>query len=159
MKQKLSLIFLILLIALAIIALLSLVITRFSRQTQPIIVIPTPTLAPIPLKNLPTTERIEVVGISVKNPYTSTVQLTAQGDSLMVNDPSYRLVYLKPFNKFLITITSSPFEENRQKGEKALLERLDITRKEACSLPVEITTTEDVNPQEAGQIYGLSFCQ
>lgn len=159
MKSRITLILFICLIALAFVALLSLMLARFSQQSTPPRVFPTPTLVPIPLRNLPTQDRIEVEGISVKNPYTSAVQLSAKGDSLMVKTNEYQLIYLKQFNKFLISITSSPFETNRQIAEEELLKRLEIDRIRACALAVEVTTLYDINPSEAGQIYGLSFCQ
>ncbi len=158
MKLNLKLILFIILTILAGLALLSLMLARFSRQTPQVTTFPTPTLVPIFLRNIPTGERIDVSGVSVKNPYASAVQLTAQGDSLMEEASEFRLIYLKPFNKFLISIKSSPFEENRQKAERAFLERLEISENEACNLPVEISTTASINPNEAGQIFKLSFC-
>jgi len=158
MKSKLTLILFITLIILAFLALLSLMLARFSRQTTPPTTFPSPTLVPRFLRDIPTGERIDVSGVSVKNPYTSAVQLSAEGDSLMIQTNEYRLIYLKPFNKFLISIIASPFEENRQRAEEALLTRLEITETEACKLLVETTTPYSINPQEAGQIYGLSFC-
>lgn len=158
MKSRITLILFIGLIVLAFLALLSLMAARFSRQAGSPQIVPAPTLVPIPLRNLPTGERVEVDGVSVKNPYTSAVQLTAEGDSLMTQEPGYQLVYLKQFDKFLISIVASPFEENRQSAEAALLERLEIDENAACALQIEITTPYDVNPAEAGQIYDLSFC-
>lgn len=158
MKSRITLILFVCLIVLAIIALFSLMLARFSRQTTLQQVFPTPTLVPIPLRNIPTGERLEVGGVSIKNPYTSAVQLSAQGDSLMTQSEGYQLIYLKQFSKFLISVTASPFEENRQQAEAALLSRLEIDEATACTLQVEITTIYDINPNEAGQIFSLSFC-
>ncbi len=107
---------------------------------------------------LSTTDKIIISGIPIKNPYISPVQLDTQGDSLMTSTETYNLVYLKPFNEFLISITGAPFEVNRQLAEKAFLERVGITQEQACQIKVTITTPASVNPTEAGQKYPLSFC-
>ncbi|HMS22271.1 MAG TPA: hypothetical protein PKA38_00755 [Candidatus Levybacteria bacterium] len=107
---------------------------------------------------LPTTDTITISGIPIKNPYISPVQLDTQGDSLMTRTETYNLVYLKPFNEFLISITGAPFEINRQLAEKAFLKRLGVTEEQACQIKVTITTPVSVNPAEAGQKYQLSFC-
>ncbi|MBP6913111.1 MAG: hypothetical protein KBC00_00685 [Candidatus Levybacteria bacterium] len=127
-----------------------------SPQPQPppqTVIIPTKIPPP-----LPTTDKILISGIPINNPYISPVQRDAQGDSLMTRGETYNLVYLKPFNEFLISITSSPFEINRQLAEQAFLERLGITKEQACQLTVTITTPVSVNNAEAGQKYPLSFC-
>lgn len=157
MKARITLIVFVILIILACITLILLMQARFNNNS-PIQPIPFPTKIPINVP-VPTGEIIEVSGVPVKNPYISPTQLNQNGDSLMVEQPGYSLVYLKPFGEFLITITASPFEENRKKAEEAFLLRLGITQGQACRLKVTITTPVSVNPTEAGQKYPLSFCQ
>lgn len=157
MKTRITLIVFVSLIILASITLVLLTQSRFSTPppTQPL---PIPTRIPVNIP-IPTGKTIEVSGVPVNNPYISPVQLSQMGDSLMVEQPGYSLVYLKPFGQFLISITASPFAENRQLAETAFLSRLGITQNQACQLKVTITTPLSINPNEAGQNYPLSFCK
>lgn len=142
----------IIIIAVFIIFLLSLVNPSKPPTSQ------APTIPTIVPPNLPNSKKIDISGIPVNNPYISPTQINAQGDSLMTQASVYELIYLKPFNEFLISITASPFEANRKLAEEAFLKRLGVTEKEACNLKVNITTRASVNPNEAGKKYKLSFC-
>lgn len=155
MKSIRVIIFLLVTVIIVSIVLIVFFITSSTpRGKQPTVVVPTP----FSLKGFPTGERINISGIPVKNPYISPAQLDTQGDSLMVREAGFELVYLKQFGEFLISITDSPFEANRRLAETAFLKRLGITQEEACRLNVSITTPISINPTEAGQKYPLSFC-
>lgn len=159
MKSKLPLIIFTSLIIVACVVLIALVTFRFSSKElpqSPSIILPTPLPITVPI---PTGKTIEVSGVTVKNPYISPVEIDPKGDSLMQKDPVYSLVYLKPFEEFIISITASPFEENRKKAEQAFLLRMGVTQEDACKLKVTITTPLSINPNEAGNKYPLSFCQ
>lgn len=159
MRSKLPLIIFVSAIIVACTVLIVLFTFRFSSKEPiqpPTLTVPTPIAPNIPI---PTGKTIEISGVTVKNPYVSPVKIDPQGDSLMQENPGYSLVYLKPFNEFLISITSSPFEENRKKAEEAFLVRMGVTQEDACRLKVTITTPLSINPNEAGVNYPLSFCQ
>lgn len=145
-------------LALIVLAVLSILLfVRFSRPEVPT-TIPSPTESPINIP-LPTGETVEVSGVPIKNPYISPVELSKNADSLMVRTDKYDLVYIKPYEQFLITINASPFESNRLEAEQAFLERLEISQEEACSLNVFVSTPYSVNPDESGTNYRLSFCE
>lgn len=161
MKSKIPLIIFVSGIILACIIFIAIITIRFSTKEPSIIetpIITNPTLVP-PNIPIPTGKTIEVSGVNVKNPYENTVKIDTQGDSLMQENPGYSLVYLRPFNEFLISITASPFEKNRKLAEEAFLLRMGITQTDSCRLKVTITTPLSINPNEAGQSYPLSFCQ
>ena len=160
MKSKIPLIIFVSGIIIACIVLITIITIRFSSKKPPTTetpIITNPTLVP-PNIPIPTGETINISGVNVKNPYATPVKIDTQGDSLMQEQASYNLVYLKPFNEFLISITASPFDINRKIAEDAFLKRMGITQQDACKLKVTITTPLSVNPNEAGQNYPLSFC-
>lgn len=115
---------------------------------------PTPTR---PLLNLPTEKTIKSSGVEINNPFLSPKKVTAQGDVLFENTPTYHIAYLAQFDEFLITILLEPFEENRQQAESQFLTKLGITKKEACSLKVTISPPKKEN--ELTPKYKLSFCE
>lgn len=158
MNARLFTIIFICLIILASIVLIVLMTIRFGSKNVETPTLPLPTQTPLRFP-VPTGKTIEVSGIPVKNPYISPAELNQMGDSLMVRQPGYSLVYLKPFGQFLISITASPFAENRAQAENAFLLRMGITQEQACKLKVTITTPSSINPNESGQNYPLSFCQ
>jgi hypothetical protein len=81
------------------------------------------------------------------------------GDIIIEDTNDYRILYIKRKDQFSIGIFSSPFEKQRQKAEKAFLSILNITEEKACELNVVTTTPMFANPEEAGKIYSLSFCE
>lgn len=71
----------------------------------------------------------------------------------------YSITANKDGDYFKILVTKSPFQQYRLQAEQKFLEQMNLTVEQACKLDVEITTPRFANPQEAGQIYKLSFCQ
>jgi len=72
---------------------------------------------------------------------------------------NFHIFYLPDQTLFYITISASPFNEQKDAAEKVFLEKLGITPEEACKLNVDVATPASANPDNAGQIYKLSFCQ
>jgi hypothetical protein len=70
----------------------------------------------------------------------------------------YHLFYIPSQELFYISITSYPFDKNRTQAEAAFLTALGIGQQEACKLKVDLTTPAYANPDQAGEIFGLSFC-
>jgi len=81
------------------------------------------------------------------------------GDVLITDNNQFQILYLKPFNQFLISILSPSFEEARIKAERQFLLSLNISMEEACRLNVRLNTPQFVNPDLAGRDYPLSFCR
>ncbi|MGA3054641.1 MAG: hypothetical protein ABSD63_10580 [Candidatus Korobacteraceae bacterium] len=59
---------------------------------------------------------------------------------------------------FLISLTTGPFDAVRRKAEAAFLKNLDISKPDACKLPVTVSISRSVDAQRAGINYPLSFC-
>jgi hypothetical protein len=91
---------------------------------------------------------------SVPNPYLAngTKKIFVEADS------PFNITQDLATNAYLISIVRSPFEEVRQKAETTFLEKLNITKEDACNLKVLITTMRFANPDQAGQTFHLSFC-
>ncbi len=121
---------------------------------------PTPTPPPLPTQ-IPvdtTGATITLSGVTMNNFINTSPQVDSEGDRSLANTQGYSIVYLAPFNKFLISITSSPFGTYRQQAEQALLSLLNISQTDACKLSVKIATSSTINPDQAGTSYPLSFC-
>ena len=111
-------------------------------------------------------ERIEISGVKVLDFISKeTSSLINQIDQVksssyytLAQTPDYHIFYFPPDELFFISITSYPFDEHRPVAELKLLEILAISRDEACKLNVDITTPAYANPDNAGEVFKLSFC-
>lgn len=89
-----------------------------------------------------------------------------EGDNPYIN-PTYSIEYYKEVDpetervshSIRIFILQPPFEKNREKAEEIFLETLSIQKKQACDLPITISTPYDVSPEKSGQNLPLSFCE
>lgn len=131
-----------------------------TRDPQPTFYLfPTVAMDDLILPTVPVTDTIVIKDVIIKNFYPLAKDTNINGDVLVVDDPSYHIVYF-PFRKtFLINILSSPFEDARIKTEEKFLQILGITREDACRLNVEIGTPRFANEDLAGQTFRLSFCE
>ncbi len=114
---------------------------------------------PISELNLPTGEKMSVSGTEIKNVYKTALDINDTGDVVYAEANSYQQVYHPKDQYFLISVTGSPFESARTEAEKQFLAILQISKEDACKLNVTITTPRYANPDEAGKIYKLSFCE
>lgn len=154
MNKLLLVLFTTLLIASAVTLFLLFYLRATTKPTPQPIATPTPTTAPI---NLPKEKTIRSSGVEINNPFLSPKRLTTQGDVLFEENATYRMVYLKQFDEFLIGIEEEPFEENRQQAEAFFLAKLGITKETACALRVTVSP-----PKKEGELspsYRLSFCK
>ncbi len=85
---------------------------------------------------------------------------TKKYESLIYEDPNknFQIIFISKEKQYQIFINNSPFDTYRTQAENAFLSLLNISKEEACKLKVTIGTPYFVNPNEAGQIYSLSFC-
>ena len=104
-------------------------------------------------------DTMESSGITVKNITKEPVRENTSGDIQFDSTSSYEFTYFKPEDRFLISITGSPFERVRLEAEASFVSQLGIDKAAACKLRVSITTPAFANPDEAGNTYSLSFCE
>lgn len=103
-------------------------------------------------------EKIEISGIEVNDFYKESESAGELGEVLFVNKPEYNITYYPLDDAFLIIITRYPFDEIRPSAEEEFLKALGINKTDACKLSVYITTPSFANPDRAGEVYELSFC-
>jgi len=119
---------------------------------------PTPTPIVIPFEK-PTSPTLRVNGITVDNFYKQGTIIDTNGDVSILKNRLYDIVYLAPFQEFIIEILNTPFISARNQAEFEFLKQLGITQDEACSLKVSLATPYRINPTEAGKKFDLSFCE
>lgn len=150
-----------------------------ARISIPFFQSPTPVTAPINQSTgptfIPTTPTLTITkapvitpnpSLTAKTPFSQTntiinniKNVDTQNDRIIVQNDSYVALYQPKFNDFLISITSTPFTQLRQLAEQDFLDKLQLTKDQACKLDVKITTPYFANPDIAGEIFPLSFCQ
>ncbi|OGM10804.1 hypothetical protein A2Z22_02870 [Candidatus Woesebacteria bacterium RBG_16_34_12] len=115
---------------------------------------------PTPELTIPESENVEVSGVQVNNFYKEAEIINANGDlSINTQTKDYAIIYFPSVEQFNISITISPFDEIKTQAETAFINIMGVEKNELCKLKVVITTPYFANPQEAGKVYGLSFCQ
>ncbi len=77
----------------------------------------------------------------------------------LIRNEDYHIFYIPNKQSFTISITGRGFKDLRVKAEEEFLKILGVSQTEACRLNVHITTPSFANPNEAGKIYSLSFCE
>jgi hypothetical protein len=119
-------------------------------------VLPTATSTP------PTGETITIGtpqgGVTVKNPYKGAAEVHPNWGALSVSTDTYDMLYFSVDSSFLMTFKKMPFDQLRKVAEADFLERLGITREQACKLKVIEAVPYSVDPTLAGKSFGLSFC-
>lgn len=104
-------------------------------------------------------KKLNIDGVETEDFLKTSKDANSNGDKLVTDQKDYQIVYYPSQKSFLISVVSSPFEENRKKAEEEFLTRLNIRQEEACKLKVTITTPYFANPKESGKGYGLSWCK
>lgn len=112
-----------------------------------------------PSNSLLDKNKIEISGVKVTDFIDETNQDESPGYYTIAKTPDYHIFYLPADELFFISITSYPFDEHRAVAEQKLLEVLAISEDEACKLNVDITTPAYANPDKAGEVFKLSFCE
>lgn len=107
----------------------------------------------------PETETVKAGGSIVKNFYSEGNKVSPKGDVIIAETSSYTIFYFKSDDSFLISITTSPFEDNRLLAEEDFLQQLEIDEDKACRLNTATTTPAFVNPDEAGKNWPMTFCE
>ncbi len=70
----------------------------------------------------------------------------------------YGIQFTPADSSFQIILEAEPLGATRLKAENALRSMTGLSNTVLCTLHVSVTTTADINPQLAGEEFGLSFC-
>lgn len=162
MREKKLIFIFVIGIVLAMLIFIYLVFLRFSTTEPTVVPSPTPVNISKPIVipfNKPKTSTLVVDRVTTQNFYDKGTIIDTNGDVSIKKNRLYELVYLAPFQEFIIDVLGSPFSTARLQAEQAFLKELGIAEEEACKLKVSVGTTYRVNPEEAGMKFGLSFCE
>src|SRR3989338_2321121 len=104
-------------------------------------------------------DRIKISNIEVNNFYTKAESISSDGVVSIFNNGQYQIGYIGRGGFFQILVLDFPFDRVREEAENEFVKILGISKEEACLLPVNLTTHQYANPEYAGEIFPLSFCQ
>jgi len=104
-------------------------------------------------------DNILVTGVSVKNVYKDRIIVTTDGNTVFYHTDAFEFVFLPEYEKFMITISQPPAQENITASEQAFLDYFEINTETACKLNVDVAIPYYVDDKLGGQNYPLSFCQ
>ena len=108
----------------------------------------------------PTAIQIELPSaVVVNNIYKNEGHTYESGTKVFEKNQYYQITYSPTEDLFDIVILSSDFNEGRLLAENAFIRELGIAKEEACELNVKMYTHPQLNPAEADNEYGLSFCE
>jgi hypothetical protein len=79
-------------------------------------------------------------------------------DAIIKNDPNYQIMYYGKYQSFFISLLGGNLHAARKISEREFLKILNITKNQACKLPVSVSVPHFVNHNASGTDYGLSFC-
>ncbi len=100
-------------------------------------------------------DRIKVVDF-YQNPYTQIFD--PQNDAVIKEGANYSIVYYVKDQSFTITLLGGDLPTTRNEAENAFLEKLGISKEEACQFYVTLGVPFFVSEKASGTDYGLSFC-
>lgn len=82
----------------------------------------------------------------------------ATNEEIKIATDKYSIIYYPDENLYNISILQSPFQENKNLVEEALLRELGIDEPEACKLNISIGAPRFVDEKASTTNTGLSFC-
>ena len=91
-----------------------------------------------------------------KSPYTQVFD--PQNDATIKESTDYSIEYQPNFQAFYINLNGNDLYISRTNAEQGLLDKLGISKDDACKLNVNLGVVYSVNPRASGVEYGLSFC-
>ncbi len=97
--------------------------------------------------------------VHINNIFKNPQQVTPDKTSMLVSGTNgYDILYYAPDGSFLISISATPVTTIIAQAESAFLQLLGISKSDACKLKVQVSVPISVDPNYAGQNFGLSFC-
>lgn len=94
------------------------------------------------------------------NPYAQTPRTTVIPINYPYKDPDgkFLISHYPTSDSYSIVLLTPPFDQIRQLAEAAFLQQLNVNKTNACLMKVTLSTPRFVNPDQAGQMFPLSFC-
>src|SRR4030065_1525134 len=104
--------------------------------------VPSPTAIPF---TSPESANLNIDGVEVNNFYKDAILTGEDGYALFDKTPKYKIAYIPVDKSFLISIIDNPFEEDRRGAEIAFLQKIGVSKEDACLLKVNIATNIRIN--------------
>jgi hypothetical protein len=108
---------------------------------------------------IPQEDTIEISGVVMPNFYKFGSKPGLIGETTIINNRDYQIIYYPYDEGFLIPILNRPFNDYRVLAEEDFVRALSISKQDACKLKLGITTPFSINPEEAGINWPLSWCE
>lgn len=164
MQKSTKVILIIILISLVLAAVYFFFFRNQGQQPQPT---PTPTVPQFPSAttfaippqsadrmSIPTSQG----SIETDNIYKDPAHNPANNEVIFIDNQDYSISFEPKDKYFLIVIQSVDIQNAREKAENALLQKLVISKDQACKLNVSLYVPYFASAKNAGQDFGLSFC-
>lgn len=91
-------------------------------------------------------------------PTTEINKSNSRGDTLLYEEKGFEISHLSATQEYMIFITSAPFETYRKSAEIKLLNLLNISQEQACTMKVVVVSPPKINPDIEQTSFRLSFC-
>ena len=91
-----------------------------------------------------------------QSPYTQI--LDQYKDATIKDGVDYHVEFQPGSQEFFISLSGDDLYASRTNAEQGLLDKLGITKDEACRLSVSLAVAFSESPKASGTNYGLSFC-
>lgn len=102
--------------------------------------------------------RIPGYEVEMNDFYASSEVVTNDRSALIIFDPTFSVHYEASDKSFTLSIHADPIAYVRKSAENYFLEKLGISREQACALQVRVYVDMPEYPARMGIDYGLSFC-
>jgi hypothetical protein len=109
--------------------------------------------------DIPKGDTITINGVSFKNFYKENLPLGHFGEVLIFNENHIKIFYFPDRKVFSIPISAAPFSDYQPLAEQAFLNRLNISKEDACKLNVFLSTAVGIDSKEGGIDHRLSWCE
>jgi hypothetical protein len=72
--------------------------------------------------------------------------------------PSYSIIFVEKNSGFIISLEEGPLKSMRLIAEEDFLEKVQLSKTDACRLNYEVMVPRSLNERLSGQNLGFSFC-
>ncbi len=124
-----------------------------------------PSAIPAPVENAGTpgpvnqggNKRIKISGVETNNFLTNPIRSSVDGAVLFLKTESLEALYYKKYDQFNLIISSSSAQV-RNRAEQEFLQKLGVSKQDACRLDVVVNSPYVPNPNLLMPKRTLSFC-
>ena len=102
---------------------------------------------------------LTAIGFFVRNSFFSAPEIRQDFSNVVFEKSSnFDIGYYPDVNQFVVLLQNQNFDQTRKEAEKAFLDSLQISKRQACQLNVYLGVSLETNFGLSGRDFGLSFC-